>query len=403
MKSYFIYIFSLFLLVACNDSIQQSDPDDSGILQEITVSRVSRVSYLNEEEMAPGDVRALEGSSEFPPSTLLYISQLSNISEPNFKEDAKNNLYVFQYVKNPEANWDENYNFERKEGSDTLTWTKIKQTGSVGNGFSLYAMTFPGNKITFKVNKDQTGSGNDPYDQDNFNNSDILGAYHATSTLFTRLRFNLFHLMTYLKVTLYVPDYKDNTNEGGQSSYSGYKEGALEAGYVLNAYENFTIEWRANRSSDTEAPLTYGTGNSTSIKMYMHEPVNDVISLNNVKDYFENSLLSEDTVRAYNFSVLFPARSETDKTTISLCFFLRNIDNQMKYYYFESGQITTGFYSPVQGTLQQLYLYLDRNDNSAILVGAKILPWGNSSTDMTVTEEKPESIDDEFSEKGANS
>ena len=398
MKFGLIYIFLLLLLVGCSDSEREPGLETSEeILGSISVSKVSRATTINdEEEMAPGDVKALEGNFEFSDESLLYISQLGTTSDPNFTDNATSNLYIFQYKKNEDANWDENYNFVAKKDSQLLTWTNIKNMGSVGNAFSLYAMSFPGNEIIFNVSKDQSGGTDDPFNSINFNKSDILGAFHATSALYTRLRFNLFHLMTYLKVTLYVPDYQEKTNDGDQVSYSGYKEGAVQAGYVLNTYTDFTIDWRANRSSDSEAPLTYGTGRSTSIKMYMNEPQDEIIKLENVTDYFGASKLTDDNVRAYNFSVLFPARNSTDKTNISLCFNLQNIDQQMKYYYFESNQITTGNYTPAQGTLQQLYLYLPRTDNTAILVGAKILPWGTSSTDMTVTEEKTDGFDEEF-------
>ena len=406
MKIRHIYLpFLLLLLVACEQMEGKYDLEDSDqIIENIPVARIKRATGLSEDNPAPGDVPALTGK-EFVEGDRLYISQLGTSTDPNFKTNATDNLYIYQYQENPDANWDQNYNFVCVDNNNALKWTTIKKMGSVGNAFSLYAMSFPGNEIKFSVAKDQTGGTDDPYNPTNLINSDILGAYHATSALFTRLRFNLFHLMCYFKVTLYVPVYKENTI-AGQNSYSGYKEGAVKMGYVLNAFENFSIDWRADRSSDSEAPLTYGTGNSTSIKMYMHEPEknieseNDIIDLENVKNYFGTSSLDNDEVRAYNFSVLFPARNSTDKTNISLCFILQNIDidDQEKYYYFESNQITSGNYSPTQGTLQQLYLYLPRTDNKAILVGANILPWGNSSTEMTVTEEKKENIDEEIIE-----
>lgn len=378
-------------MAGCSDKGGQYDPDDKELsLEQIRVSRISRAGSLEgQTNLPPGDVSPLTDENMFSENSLLYISQLGTTTAPNFTEGATSNLYIYKYKANPAATWEQDYNFVVNDGSSPLTWVDVKNMGSVGNAFSLYAMTFPGNQISFSVNQDQTGGTGDQYNQQNFFNSDILGAYHATSALYTRLRFNLFHLMVYLKVTIYVPVYQDQTNDANQFSYSGFKEGAVQEAYVLNAYRNFTIDWTANRSSDTEAPLTYGTGNSGSIKMYMHQPDSTPFELENVTDYFGDSKLETDRVRAYNFSVLFPARNSTDKTNISLYFLLQNVDvdDTEKYYFFESNQIATGTYSPAQGTLQQLYLYLPRTDNKAILVGAKILPWGSSFTDMTVTEQ----------------
>ena len=393
MKKLFCYLSFLLLLLSCTqESGDYVVEETKDILDRITVSKVTRSSYDDGNNPAPGDALAIEGKDKFSDNDLLYISQLGSSTDPNFNTDATTNLYVYKYQENENANWEEEYNFVCDNSSEALSWPSINNFGSVGNSFSLYAMSFPGNEITFSIAKDQTGDDENPYDPVNFLKSDILGAYHATSALYTRLRFNLFHLMSYLKITLYVPVYKDD----GHSSYSGYKDDAMQSGYILNAFEKFMIDWRANRSSDTEAPLTYGTGNSTSIKMYMHEPDYKEIELEDVTNYFGASTLETDIVKAYNFSVLFPARNSTDKTNVSLCFLLQNIDGQIKYYYFESNQITTGNYIPAQGTLQQLYLYLPRKNNTAILVGAKILPWGNSSTDMTVTEQKTDYINDEI-------
>lgn len=171
----------------------------------------------------------------------------------------------------------------------------------------------------------------------------------------------------------------------------------------MNANTRFSIEWRANRSSDTEPPLVQSDDKvKTNIHMYLHpnkdssddgQPIDNVITLENVKDFYPSykGPDNKDNVRAYNFSVLFPSQTFGDRF---LCFVLKDIEGNKRYYYFSpNSQLVgeSGNYSLTQGTLQQLYLYLPRTTNETILVGAKILPWLGSQTDMTVNKEKDNS------------
>ena len=336
---------------------------------------------------------------KFAAGDLLYFSQLVPSSSPNFTnlENDAHPLYVYRYNEK-DANWSEGFNFEYTDNLKIFDWDTVASLGSVGNAFSLFAFYFPTNQQTmtnpascFHVEADQQGTTEDMYDKSNFMKSDIMGAYHATSSLYTRLRFRLFHLMVYLKVTIYVPVYEDS-DSNGTFSYSGFKEGALKDAFVMNACTDFTIEWQANRSSDTEAPLTQATGDKRNIKMYRHKAdESQIIEDFNVEDYYTKEKLGMDKVRAYTFSVLFPSQQFSDNF---LCFKLLAPNNEtMKYYYFSSSQIIDGAdnsrYGLTQGTLQELHLYLPRLTNETVLVGANILPWFDANTDMTVT--KPQS------------
>lgn len=370
--------------------------------------------------------------------SLLYFSQLTSSSSQYFSDldaDASPYLYIYEYKKNENAKWDnDQYNFsllkEYTDGQNTysgrkaLDWSTVKDVGSVGNAFSFYALHFPiDNKVRFNVEENQR-------EKDNFMKSDIMGAYHATSSLYTRLRFRLFHLMVYLRVTLYVPVHKSES-EQNKIEPSGFSDDALQGAYVLNAVTDFGIEWYANRSSDTEPPLTQakGVGKNKNIAMYRHPSSKAEITHVKVSDYYnKNNVLSTacscshdgddnscpicgckqdsdnkctscgcDEVYVYNFSVLFPAQTFKDNF---LCFALKPFSTsgettddslgELRYYYFSATNLigdATNNYSLTQGTLQHLYLYLPRTADEAILVTAKILPWNNADTEMTVTQE----------------
>lgn len=392
MKHTLIVILSLVGLVSCDNDVTGKE---TIIGQQVTSVSVS----CQQRKAAPGiETRAGDDMEDdvlpiiidsFDKNSLLYFSQLGENQNPNFidnEESASPYLYIYKYNKNEEATWDEEYNFSVQSGRQALDWETVKGVGSVGNAFSLFAFYFPvDNKVRFNVEINQSGGSETPYDQENFMKSDIMGAYHATSALYTRPRFRLFHLMVYLKVTLYVPVYQDKTEPKKENS--GFNKGALQNAYVMNAYTSLDIAWRAKRSSDTEAPLTSpATGQKSNIIMYRHYSEEKIIENFNVKDYYTGGTLTTDEVRAYHFSVLFPAQSFEGNF---LCFELQSPDDEKKYYYFSASQIVgdSKNYGLTQGTLQQLYLYLPRTTSEAILVGAKILPWRDAVTDMTVTQQ----------------
>lgn len=404
MRNSLIVIVFLALLTSCsNDDVEaKSDALEQQVTSIPVLCQPSKVAsgIETDEDETMGKVI----HKQFKEGDKLFFSQ--NISEgrPNFTNPYNENppLYVYEYKEAEEeerATWDDGYNFKCPDGMKPFDWNKAASLGSVGNVFQFYAFHFPNNpnnnEIKFEVQSDQT-------DLNNFLKSDILGAYHATSSLHTRMRFRLFHLMVYLKVTLYVPVYESKVSDQmppesdqmpPEYEYSGFDKGAVKGAFVMNAYTNFDINWNAKRSSDTEAPIVQSSDNKTNIKMYGHEADEDETTTLNVKEYYANSLIETDKVREYQFSVLFPPSEEyNDNNGKSnfLCFVLDTPhENERKYYYFSTSQKVDGAeISFTQGTLQELKLYLLRGTNQTILIGANILPWKEAGTDMTLTEDK---------------
>ena len=402
MKQPHIFLVLFALLVSCSTAGLQEQPE------EFVGEELTSVSVAREQPLAASGIDTSDSGSDvistrgFTEGSKLYFSQQSSTLSPNFSntdENATPFLYIYEYQEDPDASWDDIYtfNFTCIEDRKAFNWRAAKQLGSVGNAFSFYAFYFPvDNERRFSVETDQRGDAEDLYDTSNFEKSDILGAYHATSSLYTRMRFRLFHLMVYLRVKIYVPVYQDTGEDSPENPrYSGFGEGALQSAEVINAYTDFSIDWSANRSSDTEAPLVQtNTGNKKTIVMYRHNGDEDAIIEDfNVREYYSGGSLTTDDVREYNFSVLFPPQEFGNN--YFLRFVLKSSDNSLKYYYFAANRMFSGLLGLTQGTLQELDLYLPRTTNETILVGAKILPWGSSSTEMTVTEEKsdPENND----------
>lgn len=384
MKNKILYIIILFLgtiifFGSCSNS-NATDPEfqNDESIGLVSFTRAPRYSAADLDENSTDIIT----QSDFSSGSVIYISQLGTVLDPNFNMDATSNLYKYQWYENEEADWDNEYNF--KPQGAPIYWNDIKANGQVGNSFSLYGMYYPvGQTIRYDVETDQTNLNN-------FLISDIMGAYHS-SALYTRLRFRFFHLMVYLHVTLYVPVYEIKGDET-----TGYDADALLTAYVVNPMTNFNINWRALRSSDTEAPLVQNAPSPVrkDIAMYQH-PGNDEITEISVRNFYSGSELETDEVRTYEFSVLFPPQSFTGNI---LCFRLQtpgqqNADgsNENKYvsYYFSSTQLTTDIndFRFTQGTLQHLSLYLPRHANETVLVGANIIDWTDASTGMTVVEQ----------------
>lgn len=335
--------------------------------------------------------------SQFQENDLLYFSQMPQAGSPNFEdwtEETLNYMYVYKYVPDDEASWADGYNFAVVDGRMGFNWDNVLAVGPSGNAFKFFAFHFPvGQQPVWSVQTDQTGSNGDPFATDNFMKSDIMGAYHSTSAIFTRMRFRLFHLMTYLMVKIYVPVYDGTSADYNDQSYSGFNPGAMKGAYVLNASTDFKIEWAAAKSSDSEAPLVQAdeTKPKNNIKMYRHNIDSDTEKTIDVTPYYGGQVDgitdNQDRVRTYQFSVLFPTQNFTGDF---LCFALTTPGGDTKYYYFRGEQIVgaegTSF-GLTQGTLQELELYLPRKTNQTVVVGAKILPWKNAETDMTVNKQ----------------
>lgn len=403
-----IYILCLLFLIGCrNESNNTPDPSNDSIESIAAYFQpLKSIDFITTKADEENDDEDNASNLEVPPiinenfineESIIYISQLGPDKDPQFTDFSKEATpYCCKYVyyENKNADWDYDYNFKVAKNSFSINWTNVKQIGSYGNSFSFFSLYFPiDNEVKFYVQEDQRGKEEDVYDTSNFLKSDIMGAYHATTSLFTRLRFRLFHLMVYLKITLYVPTYTDESKDE-DFKYSGYKEGSLLGGYVMNAHTGFGIEWRAGKSSDTEVLATQVSKDIDDIKniaMYLHpyEEGKNVTRLENIKDFYSGFKGPEnfDNVMVYNFSVLFPAQTFGDNF---LCFGLKDIEDNNRYYYFSSSQVNgeSGNLYLTPGKLQQLYLYLPRTSNETILVGAKILPWKDSVTDMTVTKDE---------------
>ena len=377
----------------------------------------------------PFDIRTPVYTLSLGSGTILHVSQYT-VNQTPFSDDDV--TYSYQYIDDYEYDGDDAwtddncYNYTPYQQDTPLEWSRIYSLGTYAGGYAMYCMYFPledavlrrnnaDGTITYYVQDDQSTV-------EKLMRSDILGAYQSTYPVFSRIKFRLFHLMTYLRIRLYVPVYRADLN-------TGYRDGALNYATINNASPHFSFEWGAIRSGvHTAPPVISGLEEdklksmlgdeaslSSSIKMYQHPLPAGVTEYPTARikykdflpgNYFDQGLESDyDDVRIYDFSVIIPVQGnktiivDGQETSVAftdtdfLSFYLRtNAGAETRYYFNGSfkGQWPTSDedkdkrneLSPLQGNYQYLHLYVPRVGNKVVYLGAHVSPWGQKGSEM---------------------
>ena len=451
----YLYIIAGLLVSGSLGSCASSDPDfdisgggyeDREVLSVGASIAAAKAPSGNEADESSADyLTTLLESTKFPEGSVIFISQLGQDKSPVFPityDDATENFYAYQYNGNEDATWEQGYNFTLAPNSAPIDWDKIMKVGSVGNAFNLYSLYFPGGSVKNNGNVSMVVNDNTPnvYAVTEWQNSrtieqmknyDVMGAYHATSSAYTRLNFRFFHLMVYVRVTLYVPVYDPEDGTGFTESAFGYSRfttsqnvrnlvpcvalgGSQEHGQFRNLSRFWTIDYSANRSSDREGPLVMtlepdanGPYGNSLANFYMHphgigdshDAYFEEMTLENVREFYPASPTETERVRKYEFSAIIPPQK--DLTGELMFFHLKkpgvgadippeNLTvEQLKNYYFSARQLVSGDndVSFTQGTMNHIELFIPRKANNVVKVKATILPWTETFTDMTLVDE----------------
>ena len=309
IKYSLLFLAGCLAAVSCSkDHTGNGEVPGSRSLQEITVFRAPLAAANADSGSDAGSDTGSEAKpprydgeeiydTEFKPGkSTLYVSQRTRLEQP-FKpsSDGTTNVYTYIFYDNKNANWDEGYNFAAytdedfkdlpaDENPNALNWDDVGRKGSVGNGFALYALYYPGREYGIEDDYNVRSVKENQSSFADLMSSDIMGAYHSTSALYSRVRFRLYHMMVYVKVNLYVPVYKPTRKDEKESEvYSGYTQSSLTEAQVTGVCPKFTIDWAASISSDAASPaVNLDPMNPTQehlkdIKMYSH--VHDKASL----------------------------------------------------------------------------------------------------------------------------
>lgn len=403
MKYFFplAIIFTLFFF-SCNEdpSIYEGTKQSGEEVELISVELATRDGSEDdlEDDSEFEEKNSYDGgilNDEFVNNvSLLFVSQLGTTLTPNFVNDGADNLYTYVYNENTNASWSSGFNFAPapKENTTALTWNTIRSNGASLAGYTLFGIympynnTLPSNQNVFQVKADQRNL-------DDLKQSNVLGAFHATSSLFTPLRFRLFHLTVFLEINVYIPVYKFEEGEG----YTGFMKDGMQSAEVMGVNPNFTIKWNAVRPSDIYPPMVDFSGNeSINIPLYQIKDQNgnplieeETIEIpENYVGNIGNSTITEE-VYVYHFCVLIPPQTDSFTNSSFLKFKFKTPGGSVKTYTFNGSDQTApgGNLGMTQGTKQQINLYLSRYGTDVLLMKAKVMPWTPAYTEMNITNE----------------
>lgn len=284
-------------------------------------------------------------------------------------ESPNKNLYQYVYYTNPLAEWDNNYYNFQPYGNRALDWAYIAEYRLNGE-YALGALYYPIEyNILNAVEQDQRNL-------DNLRRSNVLGAWHRTQGIETRLRFAFFHLMTAIKVTLLIPDWDPVDN-------SGFGDNAILSGDLLNVIKDFTVDWPVT-SSEVPPNAQYRNGvDPCDIQMYLEQPLDNTIWEIKYSDLTSSFPEIEERVRKATFFVLFPPQQLVINGP-AMRFKLRTMSGMEKSYVWNTTNLVDNPLLPDGGRVNSLMLYLPRKENNAILIKASILDWIEADSQVTV-------------------
>ena len=376
---YILFLPFLSLIGCVSDKGQEPDPDyDSRIPFEMEI-----VSRAGEDAADLADSPLFDYFVDG--RSIILISQRGEHISLNFNEMVPSatdpsemvpntNLYKYVYYTNPDATWEQGFNFQ-PYGDRALDWEQMRDN-TMNGAYDLGALFYPiGYEVDNAVQEDQST-------YDNLLRSNVMAAWHITNTYHDRLRFRFYHLMTALRVTLLIPVWNPEDN-------TGFGENAADAAYTLNVQKDFDINWNFGTSEEPPSPTLPDTPERYTIKMYPESVSNDVeeIDLSELSPYFSEYGIEK--VRRATFSVLFPPQQTTEGMAF-MRFVLTTMGGTEKSYLWYGTKDDTeegASLNMARSHLGNLVLFLPRYANNAVLVRSNIWPWTEADSEFTVIPE----------------
>ena len=363
---YNIFILSL-ILFSCKNEIELDENIESNKNEiEFSLSIDGRsIDYGYNGEDVAGDKEILSKYFISGKSCVL-ISQRSQNLSVNFNE-GEPNCYKYVYNENPAANWEnDKFNFT---SVNPMSWDKIISNGDFEGNYALCALFYPGgndNENYVLANQSQ---------EESFFASDILGTWHKTESEGERLRFQLYHLMCYLYVELYVPVWDGKT---------GFFEDALDVAKALSLRTDFNIEWpkQSSEKAPLASPSNQVSGNVSDITM--HENNRDSNEMELSLSDFGIQDMEADKVRKYSLGILFPQQTVNNDF---LKFTLKRGESFLEYVFKVTNTAPGNSITFKPGEITRLKLYVPRTDNDILLIKAEIIKWEDAEASFTITKD----------------
>ena len=375
MKDIFNHILiltALMILIGCS---AEEEIDTPAFPKEIGLDVEFETRAGGTEETSSLEEYFIDGKS------VILISQRGDTLSIDFNEKIISekdpsgftdnpNLYKYVYYSNPDANWDEGFNFQ-PFGNKALDWTFMEKNRLSGE-YTLGALYYPVDyELGDFVLEDQST-------HDALLRSNVLGAWHRTSALHDRLKFRFSHLMAAVKVTLLIPDWDPRDN-------SGFGPDAASEAYMLKMKKDFTISWPLAASSEEPPGVILTTDLETyDLKMYL-ESVSNTVETVNLKDINDSFPDLEESYRTATFTVLFPPQQAT--SDLSLMRFVLNTMGGTERIYTFNKTINDTNMSFGRNDLTHFILYIPRTETNAILIKSYIVPWTEAESEFSVIQD----------------
>lgn len=367
--SQYFWLVSLFLMfVACQNQEEVTSTSTKGNEVEFDIIFPTRADGDGNVTDYREDLENYFGGKNEEDLPVLLVSQRTGSMLFNFEEGSPNR-FKYYWTHDKTATWESGYNFK---SDNPLNWDRIQGFGPNGSTFDFAALFFPRDyEYSQQIESDQSN------DED-FMSSDVLGALHTTSALYDRLRFRLYHLMSKMRIVLYIPKYDKDSN-------TGFTLGIGDVdGWATQFRTDYSVEW-GDMNSDLK-PVARPVSTSDNINVADIKMNRKTLSTDKDWDNFTLDLtpfsimdMDEDNVYKFTFEVILPQQEVPGD-------FLRFSVRGQTYIFSMSNQTQGGnSFKLTSGNISQVRLYLPRTDNRLVLLKATILDWDNASADFTIT------------------
>lgn len=364
----YILIAALLMFAGCSDDIEVSGPTRK-MAAEFDLTFIDAMDEGDNGVLAEHFVDGRSVILISQRGTSLSIDFNDTTFDLEGNEIPNQNLYKYVYYTNDAADWDNYYNFQ-PSGNRALNWdymTNNRLNGEYALGALFYPVDY---KVLNSVEQDQSIL-------ENLQRSNILGAWHRTQDIKSRLKFRFFHLMEAIRVQLLIPVWDPADN-------SGFGEDAAKSGDMLSMITDFDVDWSLNKSSEQAPEVHYKIDGvePRDIRMYL-ESVDNTVRNIKYSDITTDFPELEESVRTATFVVLFPPQQPVNNGP-AMRFKLETMGGMEKSYVWNTSLLYGNPLVSAGGRVNNLILYLPRKENNAILIKAHILDWVDADSSFTV-------------------
>lgn len=367
LKYIFLAIFP-FVWTACSQGVEEEDTPSATPFPGLGKGEVG--FGIVGQAGIPGKEEDYRHSNFIHNKSYLRIYNNTG-STLDFTDDADYKWYV--YDDSLSVRTGGNYNF-RPLGGRGFLWSELKI--STGYGYIFDAVVFPHfqkYKNTVSINQNKS---------EEFLASDILMAHHVQGSedVGKKVALKFFHVLSMLKIDIYVPKYDAATN-------TGFPKDSLSDVVLPNLYTKFKFDASSSVSSDAAPTVTTEKENQATISMLSL----DDAGLTKIEEGNDSGKGEGEAHNCYiyHYAAILPVQAIGDNTEL-IRLKLKTKDGISKAFSYKpkpagGSQSNISFEA---GKITNLKLAINEEGNKAFLIKAEVQPWEDARTDMSLEKEE---------------